>query len=168
MRRHLASITIAAAIFVPATIAALAQSEAPKPKQSEAPKPKQSEARKPAAHGPALDGVCPVAYVEMKQAVKGNPQHTSTHQGRTFHFANAEAKQMFDQAPAKYLPAYDGLCATGVSMGMKLPADAQLFTVREGRTYLFSDAEAKAMFDKNPAGVVAKADANWPKVKTQK
>lgn len=168
MRRQLALVATVAALFVPATIAARVQSEASRPKQSEAPKPMQSEAPKPAAHGPALDGFCPVAYVEMKQAVKGNPQHTSTHQGRTFHFANAEAKQMFDQAPAKYLPAYDGLCATGVSMGMKLPADAKLFTVREGRTFLFSDAEAKAMFDKDAAGVTARADANWPKVKTQK
>jgi YHS domain-containing protein len=75
---------------------------------------------------------------------------------------------MFDKAPAKYLPAYDGLCTTGVSMGMKLPSDPKLFVVRDGRTHLFSDAEAKAMFDKDPKGVVAKADANWPKVKQQK
>ena len=152
MRRHLASIAIAVAFLVTATIAALAQSEAPKP----------------AAGGPALDGFCPVAYVEMNQAMKGDPQHKSEHQGRTFHFANAEAKKMFDQAPAKYLPAYDGLCATGVSMGMKLPSDPKLFTVRDGRTYLFSDAEAKAIFEKDPKGVIAKADANWSKVKQQK
>jgi YHS domain-containing protein len=135
-----------------ATIASLAQSEAPKP----------------AAGGPALDGFCPVAYVDLNQAVKGDPKHKSEHQGRTFHFANAQAKQMFDQTPAKYLPAYDGLCATGVSMGMKLPSDPKLFAVRDGRTYLFSDAKAKGMFEQDTKAVIAKADANWPKLKQQK
>jgi YHS domain-containing protein len=152
MRRHLATIGIAAAFLVTATIASLAQSEAPKP----------------AAAGPALDGFCPVAYVEMNQAVKGNPQHKSQHEGRTFHFANAQAKQMFDKAPAKYLPAYDGLCATAVAQGMRLQSDPRLFTVHNGRAYLFSNAEAKAMFDKDASGIIAKADANWPKVKQQK
>jgi len=129
MRKHLASIGIAAAFLLTAVMASHAQSEAPK-----------------SSGGPALDGYCPVAYVEMKQAVKGDPKHKSEHAGHTFHFANAQAKQMFDQAPAKYLPAYDGLCATGVSMGMKLESDPKLFTLHNGRTYLFSDANAKAMF----------------------
>ena len=48
----------------------------------------------------------------MNQAMKGNPQHKSVHSAKTYHFANADAKKMFDAAPTKYLPAYDGLCAT--------------------------------------------------------
>ena len=41
----------------------------------------------------------------MNQAVKGNPQYKTEHQGRTYHFANADAKKMFDAAPATYVPA---------------------------------------------------------------
>lgn len=151
MRKHLASIGIAAALVVTAAIASFAQSEAPK-----------------SSGGPALDGFCPVAYVEMKQAVKGDPKHASVHQGQTYHFANAQAKQMFDNAPAKYVPAYDGICATGVAMGMKLKSDPKLFVVHDGKAYLFSDAKAKGMFEKDTAGIIAKADANWPRVKQQK
>ena len=146
MRKHLASIGIAAAFVVTAAIASFAQSEAPKP-----------------SNGPALDGFCPVAYVEMKQAVKGDPKHSSVHEGRTYHFSNAQAKQMFDNAPAKYVPAYDGICATGVAMGMKLKSDPTLFIVHNGKAYLFSEAKAKAMFEKDTAGIIAKADANWPR-----
>ncbi len=83
-------------------------------------------------------------------------------------FANAQAKQMFDNAPAKYVPAYGGICATGVAMGMKLKSDPKLFIVHNGKAYLFSDAKAKAMFEKDTASIIAKADANWPKVKQQK
>jgi len=35
------------------------------------------------------------------------------------------------------------------------------FSVHNGVTYLFSSAEAKGMFDKDPAGAVAKADKAW-------
>lgn len=109
-----------------------------------------------------------MAYAMMNQAMKGNPQHESVYEAKTYHFANADAKKMCDAAPGKYLPAYDGICATGVAMGMKLQSNPQLFTVHEGRTFLFSDAKAKAMFDKDKANTIAKADAQWPKVKQAK
>ncbi|MBI2222240.1 MAG: hypothetical protein HYU53_13665 [Acidobacteria bacterium] len=71
-------------------------------------------------------------------------------------------------APARYLPAYDGFSATGVSMGVKLRSNPRVFALRNGRTYLFSDAQAKAAFEEDAAGVIAKADANWPAVKRRK
>lgn len=151
MIKHLASAGVAAIFLVVTAIASLAQSEAPK-----------------STDGVALDGYCPVAYVAMNQAMKGDPQHKSAHQGHTYHFANADAKKMFDAAPAKYLPAYEGLCATAVAQGMKLQSDPKLFAVHNGRTYLFSNAEAKTMFEKDKSGIIAKADANWPKLKQQK
>jgi YHS domain-containing protein len=151
MQGHLRSVGLVAILLAVAAVGSLAQSEAPKP-----------------ATGVALGGYCPVAYVAMNHAMKGDPQHKSTHQGRTYHFANADAKKMFDQAPAKYVPAYDGLCATGVAQGMKLQSDPTLFTVHDGRAYLFSNAEAKAMFDKDKTGIIAKADANWPNVQKKK
>lgn len=151
MSRLFASIAASALVLAATAIVPLAQSKAPKP-----------------TDGVALGGYCPVAYVEMNQAVKGDPQHKSEHQGRAYHFANADAKKMFDEAPAKYAPAYDGLCATGVAMGMKLQPDPKLFAVHNGRTYLFSDTKAKGMFDKDTSGIIAKADANWPKLQQQK
>jgi YHS domain-containing protein len=109
----------------------------------------------------ALKGYCPVAYVAMEKAVKGKPEFASEHQGQTYHFLNADAKKMFDQAPEKFLPAYDGYCATAVTQGQKLASDPTLFKVVNGRTYLFSSKKAVAMFEKDPAGVIAMADARW-------
>jgi YHS domain-containing protein len=110
---------------------------------------------------PELGGYCPVAYVAMNQAVRGDPAQKSVHQGKTYLFANADAKMMFDKEPAKYLPAYNGVCATAVAQGMKLASDPKLFTIHNGRAYLFSNAEAKAMFDKDKQGTIAKADRAW-------
>lgn len=161
MRRHLASIGIATALLATTAAASFAQSEAPRPSA-------RSEAPRATAVEPALDGYCPVAYVAMNQATKGDPQHKSEHDGRTYYFSNAQAKQLFDAAPARYLPAYDGFSATGVSMGVKLRSNPRVFALRNGRTYLFSDAQAKAAFEEDAAGVIAKADANWPAVKRRK
>ncbi len=106
-------------------------------------------------------GYCPVAYAKMGQAVKGDPKIKSTVQGREYHFANAGAKKMFDANPAMFPVAFDGYCATGVAMGKKLESNPEIFVVRDGTTYLFSNAEAKAAFEKDPAMTIAKANEKW-------
>jgi|GEM_PF-52071 len=58
--------------------------------------------------------------------------------------------------------AYDGLCAVAVSMGERVPSDASSTTQHAGRLFRFSSQEAKAMFDADPVGITAKADARWP------
>jgi YHS domain-containing protein len=57
--------------------------------------------------------------------------------------------------------AYHGYCATAVAMGKKIPSDPEIFSVRDGVTYLFSSAKAKAMFDEDAAATIAKADRSW-------
>lgn len=118
-------------------------------------------------HTPALGGYCPVAYQAMGKAMKGNPQFASSFQGQTFLLANADAKKMFEAEPAKYVPAYNGYCATAMAQGKKLEANPKLFAVKNGRTFLFSSREAKAMFEKDPEGTIAQADAQWTKLQKQ-
>lgn len=57
---------------------------------------------------------------------------------------------------------YDGLCAVAVSMGERVPADATSLSYHAGRSFRFSSAEAKAMFDAEPSTFIAKSDARWP------
>jgi len=113
---------------------------------------------------PAIGGYCPVAYIMAGKPVKGDPNFTSTVDGQTYQLTNAMAKQMFDKEPAKFTPSYQGYCATAVAQGMKLVSNPELFVVEGGKTYLFSTAQAKQMFEMDKKGTIAKADANWPKV----
>ena len=115
----------------------------------------------------ALGGYCPVAYAAMGKAVKGDPKFASEYEGTTYYLANGKAKKMFDKAPQDYEVAYDGWCATGMAHGMKVESDPTLFVVQDGRTYLFSNEEARAMFVGDTAGVVAKADTKWTTVAHQ-
>lgn len=113
------------------------------------------------AHGLALDGYCPVAYVEMDKAMKGDKAIVATYMGQKYLFANRDAKKMFDKNPAKYAPKYDGTCATAVSMGKRMGADPQYFTTYKGALYMFSNKKTKQMFDKNPLAIIEKADKQW-------
>jgi YHS domain-containing protein len=114
------------------------------------------------AKDPAIGGYCPVAYVKMGKAVKGDARWSSERDGQLFLFSAPQAKELFDKSPEQFRVAYHGYCATGVAMGKKIASNPELFTVRDGVTYLFSSTEAKAMFDKDPGGTIAKADRNWP------
>jgi YHS domain-containing protein len=109
----------------------------------------------------AIGGYCPVAYTAMDKAVKGDPKFASVHDGKTYHLTNAKAKKMFDKAPEDYTVAYDGWCATAMAQGKKIESDPTLFVVGDGKTYLFSSKKAKAMFNKDAHGTIAKADSNW-------
>jgi YHS domain-containing protein len=111
---------------------------------------------------PAIGGYCPVAYVKMGKAVKGDARWSSERDGQTFLFSAPQAEELFEKSPDQFGVAYHGYCATAVAMGKKIPSDPEVFTVRDGVTYLFSSARAKAMFDEDPAAAIAKADRAWP------
>ena len=114
-----------------------------------------------------LGGYCAVAYVAAQKALYGDPKYQSEYEGKTYYFINDDAKQAFDKEPTKFAKAikYDTYCATGVALGKKLLTDPTLFSIAEGKVYLFSSEGAKDVFDKDPKGMNAKAEANWDKLK---
>jgi YHS domain-containing protein len=109
----------------------------------------------------SFDGYCPVAYVEMNKAVKGDEEITMHEAGSKIQFANAQAKKMYNDNAAKYQVAYAGHCATAASMGKWFASDATIFVVQDGTTYLFSSEMAKEMFEAAPAKVAGMADKKW-------
>ncbi|MEM6798640.1 MAG: YHS domain-containing (seleno)protein [Planctomycetota bacterium] len=117
--------------------------------------------------GIALEGYCPVAYIEANKAIKGSPEFPSTYNGVTYYFVSSDAKRLFDSNPEKYLPAYGGWCATGILHGKNFPVDPTSFKVVNGRTLLFlknKGVDAKRLWDQgNERQQIAKADANWEK-----
>ena len=108
-----------------------------------------------------LDGYCPVAYLMMGKAVEGDAKYSSTYEGEIYYLANVDAKKMFDAEPEKYLPKYDGYCATAVAMDKLMESDPQLFSVYDGATYLFSSQMAKESFDKDPQMTIKNANKNF-------
>ena len=114
---------------------------------------------------PELEGFCAVSYHTSATAVAGQKKFRHRFRGLTYHFATAEVRATFSKDPQKYLPAYGGFCAEGVSRMKRYPADPRVFVVVDGTAYLLFDQEAKAKFEAATAVLIKQADANWEQLK---
>ena len=118
--------------------------------------------------GVALEGYCPVAYFAVNKPVRGKPEFASTYNDVTYHFVSADAKNAFDADPEKYIPAFGGWCAFGMSVSDKFPVDPTQFKIVDGRLLLFlrnKDVDARQLWnDGTHRENLAKAGAHWKKV----
>ncbi len=119
--------------------------------------------------GLALEGYCPVAYFAVNKPVMGKPEHASTFNGVAYHFVSADAKSAFDEDPEKYVPAYGGWCAFGMSVQDKFPVDPRNFKIVDGKLLVFlknKNVDALELWnDHDEQSNVSKADAHWSKVR---
>lgn len=102
------------------------------------------------ANAVGLQGYCPVCVIEMKKWIKGESQFAAQYDGKTYLFPSEEQKQMFLNAPGKYTPILGGDCIVAlVEMRKRVPGSLQFAVLYEQRLYLFSNEQAKAMFQSN-------------------
>ena len=111
-----------------------------------------------------VGGYDTVAYFNNGKAMKGNGWHVAYYKGVTYIFANKMNRKMFEADPEKYLPAYGGYCAYGVSVGKKFFADPEVWKIVEGILYLNLDKDIQSKWAKDIPGYINKADVNWPKI----
>ncbi len=118
--------------------------------------------------GVALEGYCPVAYFAVNKPVRGKPEFASTYNDVTYHLVSADAKKAFDRYPEKYIPAFGGWCAFGMSVQDKFPVDPTNFKIVNGRLMVFlrnNNIDALDLWNNgNESQLIAKADAHWKKV----
>ena len=112
-----------------------------------------------------VQGYDVVSYHTDNGPVRGNGHHVSVHDGVTYLFATKENKQAFDQDPQKYVPAYGGYCAFGVSVGKKFVGDPNVWKIVDARLYLNLDKNVQKEWEKDIPGRIAMADKEWPKIK---
>ena len=113
----------------------------------------------------ALSGYDAVAYQSESAARKGSADFVATHEGGTYQFATAANRDAFVADPEKYLPAYGGYCAFGVSRGYKVKVDPEAFRLVDGRLYLNYSKSVQQQWLKDIPGFIAKANSNWPDLK---
>jgi len=113
-------------------------------------------------NGVALSGNDAVAYVLDGKATPGVAEHSSSHGGAAYVFASADHKAAFNAEPDKFVPRYGGYCAYAAAQNRLSEVQADQFEVYDGHLLLFTNPEFHQLFDKDPPGNKAKADANWP------
>ena len=106
-----------------------------------------------------------VSYHNSKKPLPGNGNHVVQHEGVNYLFANANNASNFEQDPARFLPAYGGYCAFGVSVGKKFIADPTVWEVVDGQLYLNLDNGIKKIWSQDVAGNISKADQEWPQIR---
>lgn len=105
-----------------------------------------------------------VAYQAENKAVRGDTSFMSYVNDTVYLFTSKANKEAFDKEPSRYLPAYGGYCAFGMSNGYKVPVDPEAFTVVDGTLYLNFNKEVREMWSKDVPGRISKADENWAKI----
>jgi len=116
-------------------------------------------------HGVALSGYDPVAYFDSGKPTRGVDRLYASYDGARYLFATAAHRKAFLANPRKYLPEFGGFCAVGTAFGEKVDVDPETGKVVNGKLYLNNSARALQLFDKDTAGIITKAQTNWPVVK---
>ena len=113
-----------------------------------------------------MHGIDPVAFVNLGNRITGSARHTAIHDGVAYYFASPDAMKAFKANPSGYLPQNGGFCTFGVSVGKKFDGDPKFAAVIDNKLYLFLNEEIFRMFQKDQAGTIAKAEANWKKIRS--
>ena len=112
-----------------------------------------------------ISGYDAVAYFTEGKPTRGNGHHVTVFDGVTYLFASEENKKTFEANPKKYIPAYGGYCAFGVTEKKKFVADPEAWKIVDGKLYLNLDKDVQAEWGKDVSGNIRKADSIWHGIK---
>ena len=109
---------------------------------------------------PVLEGLDPVMLVQGKE-VQGSLKITITRGNFQYFFASEGNKAIFEKDAARYEIQLGGACAR---MGPPVSGNPDLFSVYQGRIYIFGSGECKTRFDATPAKYLESESVTQPKV----
>ncbi|HPG24143.1 MAG: YHS domain-containing protein [Spirochaetaceae bacterium] len=124
-----------------------------------------ASAADPSHSTPGVQGYDLVSYHVDGEPTRGNGHHVSVHDGVTYLFANEGNRKAFERDPGRYLPAYGGYCAYGVSVGKKFVGDPDVWKIVDGRLYLNLDREIQKTWLGDVPGYIRKAERNWQAIR---
>ena len=114
---------------------------------------------------PAVQGYDVVSYHTGKRPVRGNGNFVVEHAGASYLFSSKAHQELFQANPEKYVPAFGGYCAFGVSVGKKFIGDPEVWRVVDGRLYLNLDAGIQDEWLKDVPGRIKTANRQWKKIR---
>jgi len=114
------------------------------------------------AKSPALGlkGIDPVTYFNPGKPEQGVSRINYDYDDVRYQFVSRKNRETFAANPDRYSPQFGGLCATGLSAGMKAESDPRIFKIVDGKLYVFSSTAARDKVDKDPA-LLRKAQETW-------
>ncbi len=117
--------------------------------------------------GVAIHGYDPVAFFTEGAAVIGSAGFAVSHAGATYRFSSKEHQAKFEANPDKYVPAFGGFCAYGVSVGAKFDGDPRFWRVVDGTLYLNLNRSIQQTWLKDVPGNIKKAKKTWRNIESK-
>ena len=115
----------------------------------------------------ALSGYDPVAYFEDGKPAKGSRDFWFAFDDVIYLFRSATHRAKFAADPERYAPQYAGYCAGGISKGYKAEPDPEAWFIANGKLYVVEIKDRVPYFKSHIDEVAAKANSNWPALKSQ-
>lgn len=108
----------------------------------------------------AVSGYDLLGYFE-DHVERGSKDFSAEYRGATYLFSSAAHLALFEADPQRYLPAYGGYCAYGISMGKRLSIDPASYEIVAGRLYFLLNRVTQKTWLLDRDLNIARADRLW-------
>ncbi len=109
----------------------------------------------------AIGGYDPTLYFAGGLPQPGNASISYPYEGQLYYFANYSSRQSFMENPIAYAPQYAGHCAFAMSEHRTVSADPSVFSVEDGKLFLFENEMKLEMWKTNSLKFRVVADKRW-------
>ncbi|MEM9311176.1 MAG: YHS domain-containing (seleno)protein [Pseudomonadota bacterium] len=118
----------------------------------------------------AVGGYDTVSYFQGNGVpIKGDARFVVNYDGAQWHFASQANADAFKADPGAYAPQYGGHCAWALGANGRLaPGDPKVYKIVDGKLYLNFNKQVQAMWLKDIAGFITKANLAWTDTPTGK
>ena len=116
--------------------------------------------------GLAVQGYDVIAYRTDAGPTLGSAEFSADYNGATYRFVSQANLDRFNADPARYVPAYGGFCAYGVSKSKKLEIDPTAYSVVDDVLYLNFNKRIQRRWSKKQDQYIDQAETNWPEIES--
>ena len=115
--------------------------------------------------GLAIGGYDPVAFFTNGRALPGSPDFEFRYAGAIWRFHNMGNRAAFAAEPEIYMPQFGGYDPIGVTRGIAVAGNPNVWLVSGQRLYLFYDRARMEKFAADAERIAAEAARKWPELK---
>ena len=114
-------------------------------------------------NGVALGRYDAMTYFSPDQKLMdGDQQKSFVYKGTKFYFITAAHLEAFKANPERYAPQFGGYDALAASQGNRIAANPRVYTVQDGKLYLFKDRDSLKQWKQDLAANIQRANQAWP------
>jgi hypothetical protein len=114
--------------------------------------------------GLAINGYDPVAFFTDGQPIPGSPDFEFHYGGAIWRFRNVGNREAFAARPDVYMPRFGGYDPLGVAHGVAVAGNPSVWSIIDGRLFLFYDQARLAVFTADAQRIASEAERKWPDV----